>query len=95
LFKDHIENNVFHFYPSCQILFEEYGISGNFQKHLFLLESLADKLIRFNDFETLRKDLILFENPFTVQTEEQNLSRFCLDLQAELCDLQCDISLKI
>ena len=58
MFKDHIENNVFHFYPSCQILFEEYGISGNFQKHLFLLESLADKLIRFNDFETLRKDLL-------------------------------------
>jgi len=35
----------------------------------------------------LRKDLILSEYPFTAQIEDQNL-------QAELCDLQCDLSLK-
>jgi len=37
----------------------------------------------------LRKDLILFENPLTAQIENQSLH-----LQAELCDLQCDLSLK-
>jgi len=37
---------------------------------------------RFDNSEKFRKDLILFENPFTVQIEEQNL-----EFQAELCDL--------
>lgn len=36
-----------------------------------------------------RNDLILLENPFTAQIEEQNI-----ELQQELCDLQSDISLK-
>lgn len=42
---------------------------------------------RFTDFENLRKDLILFENPFTEEIEEQNL-------EFQLCDLQNDLSLK-
>ncbi|XP_070170889.1 general transcription factor II-I repeat domain-containing protein 2-like [Polyergus mexicanus] len=45
--------------------------------------------MRFNDFELLRKDLILFENPLLVPIEEQNI-----ELQAELCDLQNDLPLK-
>lgn len=90
LFKNHIESNIFHFYPSCQILLEEHGTSCNFKKHLYLIESLIDQFdTRFKDFDSLRKDLILFENPLTAQIEEQSL-----DLQAELCDLQCDLSLK-
>jgi len=47
-------------------------------------------LRHFNDFEILRKDLILFENPVTAEIEERNL-----EFQAELCDLQNDLSLKI
>lgn len=90
LFKNHIESNIFHFYPSCQILLEEHGTSCNFKKHSYLIESLIDQFdTRFKDFDSLRKDLILFENPLTAQIEEQSL-----DLQAELCDLQCDLSLK-
>lgn len=55
-----------------------------------MIESLIDQFdTRFKDFDSLRKDLILFENPLTAQIEEQSL-----DLQAELCDLQCDLSLK-
>ena len=37
----------------------------------------------------LRQDLILFENLLTVQIEEQSL-----EFQKELCDLQCEISIK-
>ena len=43
---------------------------------------------RFTDFDSLRNDLILFENPLTVKIEEQ-----ALQYQEELCDLQ-HISLK-
>ncbi|EFN62346.1 General transcription factor II-I repeat domain-containing protein 2A, partial [Camponotus floridanus] len=90
LFKNHTESGTFHFYPSCQILFTEHGKDCNFKKHLHLIESLIAQFdTRFRDFETLRKDLILFENPFTVKIEEQNL-----EFQEELCDLQNDVSLK-
>lgn len=90
LFKNHIEAGIFHFFPSCQILFEEHGTNCNFQEHLYLIDSLINQFnTRFSDFEMLRNDLILLENPLTVQIEEQNI-----DLQQELCDLQCDLSLK-
>lgn len=90
LLKNHLQNDIFHFYPSCQILFTEYGKDCNFKTHLHLIESLINQFdTRFRDFETLRKDLILFENPFIVIIEEQNL-----DLQEKLCDLQSDLTLK-
>lgn len=90
LFQNHLKNNNLHFFPSCQILFEEHGKKCDFKKHFLLIESLISQFnTRFIDFETLRPDLILFENPLTVQIEEQSL-----ELQEELCDLQCDISLK-
>jgi len=44
---------------------------------------------RFNNFDMLRKDLILFKNPLTAQIKDQSL-----DLQTELYDLQCDLFLK-
>jgi len=66
LFKNHIENNIFHFLLCCQILFKEHGISCNFKKHLYSIESLIEQFdTRFSDFDMLRKDLILFENPLT------------------------------
>src|SRR5580765_5247922 len=90
LFKNNLEANIFHFFPSCQILFEEHGANCNFKNQINIIESLINQFdTRFRDFETLRKDLILFENPLTVQIEEQSL-----EFQAELCDLQCDLSLK-
>ena len=39
--------------------------------------------------QTLKNDLILLENPLTVQIEQQNI-----ELQQKLCDLQCDLSFK-
>lgn len=90
LFKNHLENNILHFFPSCQILFEEHSTNCDFKKQLNVIESLKSQFdLRFSDFETLRQDLILFENPLTVQIEKQSL-----ELQEELCDLQCDLSLK-
>ncbi|KAG5335552.1 GT2D2 protein, partial [Acromyrmex charruanus] len=77
LFKNHLENNNLHFFP--------------FKKQFNIIESLISQFnTRFNDFKTLRQDLILFENPLTVQIEEQSLG-----FQKEPCDLQCDISIKI
>ncbi|XP_036144913.1 general transcription factor II-I repeat domain-containing protein 2B-like [Monomorium pharaonis] len=90
LFKSQLESNILHFFPSCQILFKEYGTDCNFKKYINIIDSLINQFDRrFNDFKTLRNDLILFENPLTVQIEKQSL-----DFQAELCDLQHDLSLK-
>ncbi|EFN77429.1 General transcription factor II-I repeat domain-containing protein 2B, partial [Harpegnathos saltator] len=90
-FKNQLPNNILHFFASCQILFETYGTNCNFVKQCNVIDSLINQFdTRFNDFEMLRKDLILFEKPLTGQIEEQ-----CLHLQAKLCDLQYDISLKI
>lgn len=90
LFKNHIEAGTLYFFPSCQILFEEHGTNCNFQKHLYLIDSLINQFnTRFSDFGMIRDDLILLENPFIVQIEQQNI-----ELQQELCDLQYDLSLK-
>ncbi|KYN03211.1 General transcription factor II-I repeat domain-containing protein 2A, partial [Cyphomyrmex costatus] len=90
LFKNHLENNDLHFYPSCQVLFTEYSTNCNFKKFINLIDLLISQFdTRFTDFESLRKDLILFENPLTVKIEDQDLQ-----FQEELCDLQNDLSLK-
>lgn len=90
LFKNHIENNILEFFPSCEILFKEYGTRCNFKKQIDVINSLISQFDkRFGDFKMLRQDLILFENPFIVQIHEQSL-----EFQEELCDLQSDISLK-
>ncbi|XP_067203780.1 general transcription factor II-I repeat domain-containing protein 2B-like [Linepithema humile] len=71
LFKNHLENNIFHIFPSCQIIFEEHGTKCNFKTPIYLIDSLISQFNkRFSDFEMLRKDLILFENPLTVQIKE-------------------------
>jgi hypothetical protein len=90
LLKNHVENNILHFLPSCQILFEEHGTKCNFKKQIIIIDSLISQFNRrFSDFETLKKDLILFENPLTMQIEGQSL-----EFQEDLCDLQSDLSLK-
>lgn len=90
LFKSNLNNDIFHFFPSCQILLEEYGSSCNFKKYIHFVDCLIEEFdTRFTCFEKLRNELILFENPLTASIEEQHL-----DLQDELCDLQSDISLK-
>ncbi|EFN76246.1 hypothetical protein EAI_02798, partial [Harpegnathos saltator] len=66
LFKNQLPNNVLHFFPSCQILFEKYNTNCNFVKRCNAIDSLINQFdTRFNDFEMLRKDLMLFENPLT------------------------------
>jgi hypothetical protein len=39
----------------------------------------------FSDFEAMKKDILLYNNPLNVAVEEQPAS-----LQLELCDLQAD-----
>jgi len=68
----------------------EHGTNCNFKKQLNVIESLINQFnTRFSNCEMLRKDLILFENPFIRQIEKQNLK-----FLAEIYDLQCDLSLK-
>ncbi|KAG5336983.1 SCND3 protein, partial [Acromyrmex charruanus] len=38
LFKHQLENNVFHFFPFCQILFEEHGTNCDFRKQLLRVQ---------------------------------------------------------
>ncbi|XP_018394276.1 PREDICTED: general transcription factor II-I repeat domain-containing protein 2B-like [Cyphomyrmex costatus] len=88
--KSHLNDNIFHFFPSCQIILEEHGNVCNFKEYTHFLDSLIDEFDkRFTCFEKLKTELILFENPLTAPIEEQHL-----DLQDELFDLQNDISLK-
>ncbi|KAG5321622.1 GTD2B protein, partial [Acromyrmex heyeri] len=91
ILKSHL-NDIFHFFPSCQILLEEHDNNCNFKEYIHFLDSLIDEFdTRFICFEKLRTELILFENPppLTAPIEGQHL-----DLQDELCDLQNDIALK-
>ncbi|KAG5310833.1 GT2D2 protein, partial [Acromyrmex insinuator] len=75
LFKNHLENNNLHFFRFCQILSKEHGKKCNFKK-FNIIESLINQFnARFNDFKTLKQDLILFENSLAVQIEKQSLKR--------------------
>ncbi|KAG5345717.1 GT2D2 protein, partial [Acromyrmex heyeri] len=92
LFKHQLENDVFHFFPFCHSLASGAVFCQTAETYLYshIIESLINQFdMRFSDFETLRQDLTLFENPLIVQIEEQSL-----EFQAELCDLQCDFSFK-
>ncbi|KYN18712.1 General transcription factor II-I repeat domain-containing protein 2B [Trachymyrmex cornetzi] len=88
--KFHLNSNIFHFFPSCQIILEEHGSVCNFKEYTHFIDSLIDEFnTRFTCFEKLKIELILFENPLTAPIEEQHV-----DLQDELFDLQNDNSLK-
>ncbi|XP_076658381.1 general transcription factor II-I repeat domain-containing protein 2B-like [Halictus rubicundus] len=92
LFRNHLntEQKNFFSFPSCKLVFEEFGTKCDFDNHLHILRSAIvrfDKL--FTDFDSLRNDLILFDNPLTAKIEEQ-----APEYREELCDLQHDISLK-
>jgi len=55
LFKSHVENNVLHFFLSCQILVEEHGTNCNFKKQLNVIESLIDQFDAFWWFQNVKK----------------------------------------
>ncbi|XP_076654516.1 general transcription factor II-I repeat domain-containing protein 2B-like [Halictus rubicundus] len=92
LFQNHLspEQGSFFCFPTCKLIFEEFGTECDFDNHLHILRSFIDHFDkRFIDFDSLRNDLILFDNPLTARIEEHNL-----ECREELCDLQNDISLK-
>jgi hypothetical protein len=83
LFKSDLNNNIFHYFPSCQILLEEHGSSCNFKENIHFVDSVIEEFdTRFTCFEKLRTELILFENPLTAPIAEQQNN-----LRDELCDL--------
>lgn len=57
LFKSHLNNDIFHFFPSCQILLEEYGSSCNLKKYIHFVDCLIEEFdTRFTCFEKLRNE---------------------------------------
>lgn len=87
LFKSALtKNELFHF-PSCEKLSrEEDVLFDKYTEHIELLISEFDR--RFQDFEKLRPEMELFNNPMKCTVESQPAQ-----LQLELCELQCDPSL--
>ena len=66
VYQNHLllEEKKFFFFPSCRVIFEEFGNECDFDNHLHVLQSVIDQFDeRFTDFDSLRNDLILFENP--------------------------------
>ncbi|XP_076238656.1 general transcription factor II-I repeat domain-containing protein 2A-like [Calliopsis andreniformis] len=90
VFQHHLEEKNCFFFLTSKLIFEEFGDECDFADHFHILRSVIDQFNkRFTDFDSLKNDLILLENPLTVRIEEQDL-----EYQEELCDLQHDISLK-
>lgn len=86
LFKSALDkNNLLHF-PCCRKLSEEEGLE--FRDYIEIIEDLTSEFDqRFNDFESFRPDISLFNNPIHCDIESQPGH-----LQLELCELQCDPS---
>lgn len=90
LFQEDSSAGSFHYFPSCQILLEECPDQCNFHPHFHLLNSIIEQFNnRFQCFEALRNELLLFEDPMTVRIVDQKY-----ELQDELCNLQNDLSLQ-
>ena len=52
--KSHLNDNIFHFLPSCRILLEEHDNNCNFKEYIHFLDSLIDEFdTRFTCFEKL------------------------------------------
>ena len=45
--KSHLNDNIFHFFPSCQIFLEEHDNNCNFKEYIYLKESLYPNLWDF------------------------------------------------
>jgi hypothetical protein len=64
---------------------ERFG-GSEFSNFIFKIENLLSEFnVRFSDFETMKKDILLYNSPVNVATEKQPAS-----MQLELCDPQAD-----
>jgi hypothetical protein len=78
-------NNTAHF-PSCQQLKEEEGNDTKFSMfHEIIIDIKKEFQDRFQEFDSLKPKLALFNNPMEIEVSEVPC-----DLQMEICDLQAD-----
>lgn len=78
-------NNTAHF-PSCQQLKEEEENDTKFSMfHEIIIDIKKEFQDRFQDFDSLKPKLALFNNPMEIEVSEVPC-----DLQMEICDLQAD-----
>jgi len=88
LFENALSRNDLTHFQSCKKLSEDYE---EHKKPDFsdFVENLREISVEFDtrcqDFESMRPDINLFNNPLGVEVEQQEA-----DLQMELCDLQAD-----
>lgn len=79
------KNDVTHF-PSCSQLALDFEEALDFSEFCTDIECIISEFnSRFSDFDKVKPEVALFNNPMTANIEEQPS-----DLQLELCDLQAD-----
>jgi hypothetical protein len=72
--------------PSCQEMKEHENDLTDFAKFKEVIPKISEEFhTRFNDFDSLKPKLHLFNNPMDPEVTQQPF-----DLQMELCDLQSD-----
>lgn len=87
LFILELSRNEFHNFPCCGEIQEEHEIlPSNIDSFKSTLTHVLDEFkVRFQDFNRIRDDLNLFNNPMQVEIAEQKP-----EFRLELCDLQGD-----
>ncbi|PSN39027.1 hypothetical protein C0J52_25563 [Blattella germanica] len=86
VFKSTLAKGNFVHFPCCKELMEEEIFDIDFQFSAEMLDKLLMQFSeRFSDFNDMRSQLILFNNPINCDISEQEDT-----IQLELCDLQSD-----
>ncbi|XP_068103334.1 general transcription factor II-I repeat domain-containing protein 2A-like [Hyperolius riggenbachi] len=90
LFIEQAEQEILVHFPTCAALRQEQSSPFPRRKMIQLLKLLNESFEeRFEDFHSLKNEICLFENPFSVK-----VSTAPSDLQLELIELQCQTSLQ-
>jgi hypothetical protein len=91
LFEDALQKNDMTHFTSCQELKENENDFIDFAEFKEVISEISEEFcIRFNDSDSLKPKLQLFNNPMDTEVTQQPF-----DLQMELCDLQSDPFLQL
>ncbi|XP_076645616.1 general transcription factor II-I repeat domain-containing protein 2-like [Halictus rubicundus] len=85
LFIDELEANQLHNFPSCEEISRQYSTVNFSEFQTSLLEIQEYFQNRFSDFDLLKNDLEIFNNPKECVIKNQEIA-----YRLELCDLQTD-----
>lgn len=85
LFISELQNNELYHFPSCKEIGDEYPNANFIQFFSPLVEIQKQFETRFQDFDALQKDLIIFNNAKGCKIEEQENP-----YKLELCNVQAD-----